>query len=321
MNLAPIVLFVYNRPEHTHKTLNSLSKNELAQQSILYIFADGPKEDADEKTLRNIRDVRKIINTIKGFKKVILTEHNINKGLDPSVIDGVSEVINKHGKCIVIEDDIVTHPWFLHFMNECLEIYEDDKRVSMVGGYTPRFNKPFNYRRDMFLVHRCCSWGWGTWKNVWNQVDWTMSDFNDFIKNKEKIKELSRGGQDIVNTLLQQNKESIYTWDAIFDYFLCITNTYCVRYTKSLTRNIGFDGTGIHCIANFDINSRTADFPPSIKYDINTQDVIISRHIERRFQAFYNGKLTGIEIIWKPLKHHLHVCRLFLFSLFDPSKI
>lgn len=315
MKLAPIILFVYNRPEHTRKTVEALQKNELASESMLYIFADGPKDNADKNTLDKISVVRKYIHTITGFKDIVLKEKDKNKGLDPSIIDGVSEVLNKHGRCIVLEDDIVTHPWFLRYMNECLEHYEDDNRVSMIGGYSPRFNKPFCYRKDVYLVHRCCSWGWGTWKNVWDEVDWKMNESEKFIEILDNQNSLSRGGNDILSMFLQQLKLGIYTWDVSFDYFMCRNNSYCLRPIKSLTRNCGFDGTGVHCLANYDIDSRTADTPLGFRYNINTKDAEVSHNVEERFRAFYENKLKGLEMIWIPLKHRLHVIRLSLLNI------
>ena len=122
MNLAPIILFVYNRPEHTKKTLESLKINELASESSLFIFSDGSKNENDKKS---VDEVRKYISTISGFKeiKIILREKNL--GLADSVISGVTEVIEKYGKAIVLEDDIVTSKYFLKFMNEALDFYED----------------------------------------------------------------------------------------------------------------------------------------------------------------------------------------------------
>ena len=123
MSLAPIVLFVYNRPQHTLRTLKALSQNVLAKDSDLYVFADGAKENADEETLKRIKEVREIVKSKEWCQKTILTEGKINKGLGNSIIDGVSKVVKEYGKVIVLEDDLVTSPYFLKYMNDALDIY------------------------------------------------------------------------------------------------------------------------------------------------------------------------------------------------------
>src|SRR4051812_3548315 len=99
-NLAPIVLFVYNRPDHTIKTIKNLQKNLLAKESNLYIFSDAPKSDFQ---IESVAKVREIIKDIDGFKNVNLILGETNKGLAKSVIYGVTDIINKYGKVIVLE--------------------------------------------------------------------------------------------------------------------------------------------------------------------------------------------------------------------------
>ncbi len=125
MVLAPIVLFVYNRLSHTKQTVESLQKNYLADQSELFIFSDGPKNELDRQKVEN---VRKYLNSINGFKNIVIKESQENKGLANSVISGVSEIISKYGKIIVMEDDLVSAPGFLKFMNEALEFYKDNSK-------------------------------------------------------------------------------------------------------------------------------------------------------------------------------------------------
>ena len=133
--LAPIVLFVYNRPWHTEQTLNALMQNELADQSVLYIYADGPKENATEEQLKKIEEVRHVIRTKKWCKEVHIIESEKNKGLADSIINGVTEIVNKYGKVIVLEDDIVTSKGFLKYMNEALELYKEEDKVYHISGY------------------------------------------------------------------------------------------------------------------------------------------------------------------------------------------
>ena len=132
--LAPIVLFVYNRPWHTAQTLEALKKNYLALNSDLFIFSDGPKnEQAKEKVF----EVRKLLKTVTGFKKITIIEKETNIGLANSVINGVTEIINEYRKIIVIEDDIITAPYFLKYMNNALDLYETENKFMQIPVYVP----------------------------------------------------------------------------------------------------------------------------------------------------------------------------------------
>lgn len=136
MALAPIVIFTYNRPWHTEQTLNALMQNVLADKSTLYIFCDGAKKDASKKDLNSIREVRGIVRANNWCKAVIIIEKDENLGLANSVISGVTEIIQEHGKVIVLEDDIITGKHFLEFMNTGLDCYKDENKVYGVSGYS-----------------------------------------------------------------------------------------------------------------------------------------------------------------------------------------
>src|SRR5210317_64039 len=112
MTLSPVVIFVYNRPEHARKTIEFLARNRLAEDTILYVFSDGPKSTQDEKM---VSSVRQYIEGVAGFKRVILHMEESNLGLAPSIINGVTQVVNEHGRVIVLEDDLLTSPWFLSY--------------------------------------------------------------------------------------------------------------------------------------------------------------------------------------------------------------
>ncbi len=145
--LAPITLFVYNRLEHTKKTIDALKKNILAKQSELIIFSDAPKNKED---FMRVNGIRRYIKSIKGFKKIKVIERKENLGLAKSIILGVTKVVNEYNKIIVLEDDLITSKYFLKFMNEALDIYKDEKSVGSVQGYlypikettVPRFTPP-----------------------------------------------------------------------------------------------------------------------------------------------------------------------------------
>lgn len=304
-DLAPIVLFVYNRPWHTKQTLSALKQNDFASESKLFIYCDGPKQDSSKDNLQKISEVRKIIREKKWCKDVQIFESEVNKGLARSVITGVSDVINKYGKIIVLEDDIVTSKFFLRFMNEALSFYEDDKRIFSIGGTNYLFPIPKHYLHDIYIVHRVQSWGWSTWEDRWNKVEWGKQDFNDFLKNKREIKKFNRGGNDLIKILRLQLEGKIDSWAILWDYCHYKFDAYCLHPVKSFTKNIGFDGTGIHC------NNSGGDINSGIPYEKQEfeikfiEGILPDRQVERNFKSFFGKDRDKLILILKSIVRYL----------------
>jgi len=162
--LAPIVLFTYNRPEHTQQVLDALALNNEAKESILYIYCDGAKPLATEQELEKINTVKSIATKEHRFKEVVVIEQQKNKGLANSIIDGVSEIINEHGKIIVLEDDIVTSKGFLKYMNDALKCYENNENVMHISGFMYPHQQQLP---ETFFYNVTLCWGWATWQRAW----------------------------------------------------------------------------------------------------------------------------------------------------------
>jgi len=245
MELAPIALFTYNRPYHTKKTLEALSKNKLAEESDLWIFSDAPKSSKDEDLVQQVRDV---LNPT-GFKSVHVVKREINMGLAASVIAGSSELLNKYGKVISLEDDLVTSPFFLSFMNEGLEFYENQEEIFSLSGFSfsrefMRINRPDD--SDVYAHYRPMSWSWATWKNRWDKVDWEVADYESFMKDKAKQKAFELGGRDLTTMLRNQMEGRVDSWYIRWSY-ACFKQSLLNIYPRySLVNNIGHDGTGVH---------------------------------------------------------------------------
>lgn len=247
MLLAPIVLFVYNRPRHTQQTVEALRKNDLATESDLFIFADGPKVNATEEQKEKIRQVREYIHKINGFKSVTIFEKETNCGLANSVVYGVTKVIDQKGKVIVLEDDIITHRFFLRFMNEALNFYEHDDRIYNIGAYIENIGIPKDYNKDIFASYRCETWGWATWKDCWAKYNHEFDHFE--ILKTRKVKDVSkfnRGGDDLFLMLEALERGQIDSWALRWQHCMFLNNALCVRPVINLVANIGCDGTGIH---------------------------------------------------------------------------
>lgn len=245
--LAPVVLFVYNRPDHTRATLEALARNTLAAKSDLVIFSDAPKNEA---TVPAVRAVRECIAGVDGFASVRVVEREKNLGLARSVISGVTEIINAQGRVIVMEDDLVTTRQFLKYANDALDHYENDRKAFSIGGYQfpeQTMAIPRHYRYDTYASYRCCSWGWATWRNRWNSIDWDMSYFDAFMADPDQQARFNRGGPDMAQMLKHQKEGRIDSWAIRFCHAHFAADMRCIYPIKSLVSNIGLDSSGVHC--------------------------------------------------------------------------
>jgi len=239
--LAPIVLFTYNRIEHTKQTIEALKKNNLAKQSILYIFSDATKNEKDRK---KVEDVRNYIKTITGFKVVNIIEREFNYGVADNLIDAITEVINKHKKVIMIEDDDLTSKYFLEYMNDALNLYKDDERVFEISPYLYPTKEKLP---ETFFLPLINSWGFGTWKRAWNYFEKDGTKLLSEIKRRGLGKKFDiNGTYPYLKMLRYQVQGKNDSW-AIRMYASFFLKEGLVLYPKeSLVRNIGFDDTGTH---------------------------------------------------------------------------
>lgn len=285
-NLAPIVLFVYNRPWHTEQTLNALMQNELADQSVLYIYADGPKDNATEDQLKKIQEVRQIIRAKKWCKEVHIMESDKNKGLADSIIDGVTEIIDKHEKIIVLEDDIVPSKGFLKYMNEALEYYMNDDRVGCIHGWNYDLDTTANPESTFFLRGADC-WGWATWKRSWSLFNPDGTFFLNLLKDKKIQYEFNRrGSHKYVEMLQDQIDGKNNSWAIRWHASLFLAEKFCLQPASPIVKNIGLDDSGVHCTAT-DMVQNPVDF-----IAVNKINVVESEW----FFKVYNYSLDGIKL-------------------------
>lgn len=303
---APIALFVYNRASHTYKTLEALKHNEGAKQSILHIFADGPKKDATEEALAKIHEVREIASHVDGFAEVHLHFSETNKGCARSVREGITEVINQYGRAIIVEDDIETSPMFLSFMNQALDTYKSNKRIWAIGGMNVDIKLPEKYtsKHDLYLVRRTCSWGWATWADRWKDIDWEVKDADRFFSNPKAMKRFDRGGEGMSQMLRDQLNGKIDAWDIVWDYHIFKHNGYCLRPVKSFTRNIGMDGSGTHYNDECSIDAQAPLFDPtkdSLRLEPHLRP---NREVQRIFYNYWSDtpKLSSSTMLKRGIK-------------------
>jgi len=239
--LAPIALFVYNRPQHTERTIKFLQQNELAAESRLFIFSDGAKTTADQD---KVAQVREFIKGVDGFKSVEIVESKTNMGLANSVISGVTKLTANYGQVIVFEDDLISSPYTLTYFNEALNRYREEEKVMHIGAYMYAL-KDENLAQS-FFYRAATSWGWATWERAWQHfepnIDTLLKQFDSAKKHAFSIENTMnfwKQMQDFKNG--KNNSWAIRWYASIF-----LKGGLTLNPSQSLVNNIGHDGTGIH---------------------------------------------------------------------------
>ena len=288
-DFAPIVLFVYDRPEHTKRTIEALQKNVGAQDTELFIYSDAAKH-AGAKS--NVDKVRAYINDIDGFKDLKVIERSKNWGLAKSVIEAVTDIVNKYGKIIVLEDDLVASPFFLNFMNDALSAYVDYNNVSCIHGYVYPIN---NISSDFFIKGADC-WGWATWKKSW---DFFEKDGKKLLK-KLKKRNLHKDTFNVKCGYIQMLKDQIYgrnnSWAVRWYFSAYLNDLYCLYPKTSYVQNIGFDGSGTNC-----------------DHDNRYQVSMVSDYVFNKVPVIEDKKMKSkmIQFIFKPKSYFIRFTRLF----------
>jgi hypothetical protein len=266
-NFAPIALFVYNRPEHTRRTIKFLKQNLLAEESRLFIFSDASKNESSQLL---VEEVREIIKSVDGFMEVQIIERKSNLGLADSIIDGVSRLVKEYGKVIVFEDDLISSSYTLQYFNDALNRYQNEDKVMHVGAYMYALND--ESLPETFFYRAATSWGWATWDRAWMNfepdIDQLISQFNTEKKHQFSIEGTMNFWKQIEEFKSGKNNSWAIRWYAS----IFLKGGLTLNPSQSLINNIGHDGTGIHSglndIYNVVINPQPIHFfPEKIKED------------------------------------------------------
>jgi hypothetical protein len=292
MELAPIILFCYNRPDLTAETLASLEKNILSSESNLFVFIDGPKHFSD---IKKVEETIKVVKRYTGFKTINLKISSENQGLANSVISGVTEIIKKYKKAIVLEDDLITHPQFLNYMNDALIFYESNKDIWSVSGYSPFLKFPSSYKYDVYLTKRGSSWGWGTWEDRWLETKWNWN-MNDYDHLFQRRKDLNKIGPDLFYLTNDFKNGLIDSWAIRWTNTQFLDSKYSVFPRNTLVKNVGFEGESTHG----SISKRFITELSLTKINYELYNVPYSIEIEKQYSQVYS--LTFFNILGNILK-------------------
>lgn len=235
-SLAPVAMFVYDRLDNTRKTIEHLQRNSLATSTLLYIFSDGGKDDASWK---KVHAVRTYLRTIEGFKQVHLVEREVNYYLERNIMEGIASILKEYSKIIVLEDDICTSPFFLKYMNDALDTYENSKKVMHISAFT---NLDIKGKGDTYFTPHMSGWGWGTWRDRWDL-------FTHYKSRVEALEGLTQADIQRIQyggafQCLKSLDKSPIPWDICWELAIYKNKGLCLSPTHTLVRNIGlYSGT------------------------------------------------------------------------------
>jgi hypothetical protein len=249
---APIALFVFNRPDHTRRTVEALLANEYAADSDLFVFCDAARDARDGP---GVAGVREFVHGITGFRSCTVIEKERNIGLANSIIGGVTQVLRKHERVIVMEDDLVTSPFFLRYMNEALEYYKDDDRVASIHGYVYPTLLPLP---ETFFLRGADCWGWATWRRGWALFNPNGRELLSRLQAGGELGEFDFEGAHAYTTMLKdQIRGANNSWAIRWYASAFLENKLTLYPGRSLVINIGIDNSGTNCgtTDTFDVSS------------------------------------------------------------------
>lgn len=240
---VPVVLFVFNRPKHTQRTVEALVANPEAKDTDLIIYSDAPRAS---EHIENVLAVRSYLKTIQGFRTVKIVERDTNFGLFRNIREGLGDAFLQNEALIVLEDDLTPTSNFLAFMNGALDFYQKEESVGAVSAFQYPVPHPFPKGEDVFLFRRFSCWGWATWKDRWLSWNWDLPDRKSFLKMREPLRSLHQASNDLPEILLDRIDGLNRSWSIQVCLDFVQKNQFCVYPTVSKVQNWGFDGTGVH---------------------------------------------------------------------------
>ena len=299
MIFAPIALFTYSRADHTRQAVESLLLNKEAAESDLYIFSDGPKTEEKREA---VEENRRYIHSITGFKSIHIVEREKNWGLANSLIAGITDVVNRYGRVIVVEDDLILSPYFLQYMNEALEKYKDEDKVGAISGFVFPTTAPLP--ETFFLSYFHC-WGWATWKRSWDLLETDSKLLLRKMRFKERKFDLNHYAGNY-GILYCQHKGKVDSWYIRFYASLFLAGKLNLFPNRSLVLNGGLDNSGTHC--GHDVNLEGKVIVSDSIITVGTADVTESREGYNAFSEFFrsaHGKEVSSWVIFKAFMRRL----------------
>ncbi|MGE4312215.1 hypothetical protein [Desulfovibrio sp.] len=279
---TPIAVFAFNRPDHLRRTLDALAANDLAAESDVTIFCDGPRSEAETEKTTAVRNVAK---AAQGFASLTIVERDKNLGCAAAVIDGLTQMFAQQEKLIVIEDDILTSPYTLRYLNTALDKYADNPVIFNIAAWSPPpslMPVPPTYPYDAYCIPRFNCWGWASWRDRWQKVELAISDYELFKAQPTLQTAFNKGGRDLTPMLRAQMEGDLETWDILVDYARFKQGCVGLNPIRAYTTNIGM-GSGTHTVeftTRFDNDITQAVPNPNLPEHIFVDDDIAHAYRE-----------------------------------------
>lgn len=286
---APIAIFAFNRPDHLGVTLEALAANRLAGESHLTIFCDAARGPKDAEGCQRVVEVA---HNAVGFASVTVVQREANHGCAASVIRGTTEMFALHERLIVIEDDIITSPPTLAYLNQALEEYQRVPAVFSISAWAPpqrMLRVPDRYRFNSYFIRRFHCWGWGSWRDRWACNDWSVPGYTQYRDDAAMRAAHGEAGSDLPGMLDAQMAGRIDSWAIRAEYTRFRFGGLTLYPRVPLVRNIGMDGTGRHC----GTHDRYADDlrgAESILKQPFPNVAYVDRQLSAAFRSVYSGR-------------------------------
>lgn len=297
---APVVIFAYNRADKLRGCVESLALADGHEAAEVHIYADGEKGEDDREATALVGAYLDSLVAVHPFMSLKVTKREKNVGLSANVISGVSEVMGEYGRAIVLEDDLLITGDFLTFMNEAMDYYEEDQRVWSVTGYSEPLKSLEEYDHDIYYGYRGCSYGWGTWKDRWDTVDWDMKRYDEVMNDRRLRRRFERGGRDMTRILKDQKAGIVDSWAIRWCLSQSLQDRYTVYPKHSFITNTGGDGSGTHQIISKHFNDNRHTYGEKMVLEHLKPDESISGEFYRVHsdiikRAFRSMNIRGIK--------------------------
>lgn len=295
-NLAPVAVFAFNRPEPLRLVLERLSTAEKVDDRVIYVYVDGARSENDAPKIEAVVEVIEEIR-LKRLRNIIVRHRKKNLGCQKNISSAITEVLREHDRIIVVEDDVLVSKTFLAYMDEALELYAGDNRIWGINGHQcPYLFLPIGFKDDVYLSPRNLCTGWATWRNRWEQVDFEIKDWPEFIREQRNVDRLTAAGNDIRRMLEMHYDGKLNSWALPCTYYMVKHGMFVVEPRHSLTKNVGFGLESVHC-GNVEMvwgHQKYYNFRPNLKKDIEPNMLVL-----KRFRYVYNDPRLFWRIVRK----------------------
>lgn len=249
---APVVITTLNRYDHFKRCLESLERCTGADKTDVYIGLDYPPSEKFVEGWQQIDQYLKEKERKNGFRNLFVRRREYNCGVGKVGSNSnllYREIRGVADRYITTEDDNEFAPCFLEYMNKALEKYKDNDKVICVCGYSP-FES--NGDSNIYFAKQMFAWGIGRWMNKSKAISEfrSLESMQSAISNVSTALKIYRYRPILLSRVMDQVISGKRYGDVSFSFLCIVYDRYCLYPSKTMVRNWGNDGTGVHCKKN-----------------------------------------------------------------------